>query len=170
MAARRGRADPLRGIGRADGCRCRTAVPDRDGEGHRRFFPERVDGDDKPATPQVEPDRRGEWIERLGWELAAIAGLDGERTLRELVWGAREKRRFAGELAAWHLSEIACRIPFGDGKRLDPTRINPYRVVKPKTPQMIALEQWQALANARVLAGLPVEPLTHGTLQGPVRP
>lgn len=87
-------------------------------------------------------------------------------SIRQLVWAAREKRRLFGELAAWHLSEIACRIPFGGGKRINPVEANPYRVVKPKSAKRIALEQWQAEANRRIRLGLPVEPLKDGEVQG----
>ncbi|MFO0806034.1 MAG: hypothetical protein U0791_23255 [Gemmataceae bacterium] len=112
--------------------------------------------DDGDADDAREPDRSDDWIERLGWELAAIAGLDGGHTLRELVWAAREKRRFLGELAAWHMAQIAARIPFA-GTPPNPTDVNPYRVVRAKSKDLIALEEWQQRQIARARAGLPVE-------------
>ena len=127
------------------------------------FFPERSGEGEQKAS--AEPDRSGLWVERLGWELAGLTGLDGRCTLRELAWAARERQRFSGELAAWHLAEIACRIPFGDPKRLDPSAINPYRPKpKPKSEKLIALEQWQAKQMARARAGLPVELMPKGSI------
>lgn len=120
------------------------------------FLPAHEDGDAAHANAS-EPDRRGDWIERLGWELVAVAGLGGDRTLRELAWAARERRRFLGELAAWHMCQVAARIPFA-GKPPDPTDVNPYRVVRAKSAKLAALEEWQAKQMARVRAGLPVEP------------
>lgn len=90
--------------------------------------------------------------------MAAIAGLGGDRTFRELCWAARERRRFDGELAAWHVAEIVARMPFG-AVRLNPSEINPYRVVMPKSAKRIELENWQARARARIAQGLPVLPL-----------
>lgn len=135
------------------------------------FFPERSrEGESEKSSS--EPDRSGQWIERLGWELAGLTGLDGSCTLRELAWAARERQRFSGELAAWHLAEIVCRIPFGDPKRLDVAAINPYRAKpKPKSEKLIALEEWQAKQLARARAGLPVELMPKesigGNVQGP---
>lgn len=119
------------------------------------FLPEPMD--DNSEESSASPDRRGEWVERLGWELAAIAGMDGGHTLRELAWGARERRRFAGELAAWHMANIVARIPFA-GTPPNPTDVNPYRIVKAKSKELIELERWQAEQIARARAGLPVIP------------
>jgi hypothetical protein len=142
------------------------------GEGACGFFPERADGDEPPA-PKGTPDRRGHWLERLGWEFAGIAGF-ADASLRQLVWAAREKRRLAGELAAWHLTEIAARIPFTGGKRIDPAAINPYRTVTATNPEnsqrRVELETWQAEARVRLAAGLPVIPLERRdarAVQGP---
>ncbi len=120
------------------------------------FLPE---SSGESETRGAEPDRRGDWIERLGWEMAGLTGLGGDRTLRELAWAARERRRFEGELAAWHMLEIARRIPFGSREQPNPSDVNPYRVVRAKSEKLRALEEWQAKAMARARAGLPVEPL-----------
>lgn len=133
------------------------------GEGDTRFFPERADGDEPPAR-DGEADRSGHWVERLGWELAAITGLGGDRTLRELAWAAREKRRFLGELAAWHMAEIVRRIPFASRDPIDPNEANPYRIVRPKSSKLIALEEWQAKQLARARVGLPVELMPKGSI------
>ncbi len=119
------------------------------------FLPE-SSGDNETRGP--EPDRRGEWIERIGWELAGLTGLGGDHTIRELAWAARERRRFEGELAAWHMANVVARIPFA-GRPPEPGDVNPYRVVRAKSEKLRALEEWQMKAMARARAGLPVEPL-----------
>lgn len=110
---------------------------------------------------------RGNWIERIGWELAGVTGLDGRGlTLRELAWAAREKRRHEGELAAWHLSGLIAHMPF-TAREYQPAAINPYRVAKPKSKALAELEAWQREANWRLRAGLPLEPLkVEGTNDG----
>lgn len=124
------------------------------------FLPAAMDGDNSEAGG-AEPDRSGEWVERLGWELAGIAGMDCRHTLRELAWAARERRRFAGELAAWHMANIVARVPFA-GTPPNPADANPYRVVKAKSKELIALEEWQQKQIARARAGLPVELMPKG--------
>lgn len=48
----------------------------------------------------------------------------GPFTFRELALMAEEKKRFAGELAAWHVASIAAMF----GSQVSPAEINPYRV------------------------------------------
>lgn len=49
-------------------------------------------------------------------------------SLRELELMAGERKRVAGELAAWHIAMIAGMF----GTQLSPTDLNPYRVVSEK--------------------------------------
>lgn len=109
------------------------------------FLPE-ADADQEGEKRKSKPDdHRGQWVERLGWQLAGICGVDGRRlTLRQLVWMAREHKRSTGELAAWHVSQIVARIPFGGATNLDPEKINPYGIQRPKSAELIALEKWKA--------------------------
>ena len=55
-----------------------------------------------------------------------MIGLDpGPFTFRELMLMADEKKRVAGELAAWHIAQIVAMF----GEKVDPGQLNPYRVV-----------------------------------------
>lgn len=63
-------------------------------------------------------------------------------TLRELVWMATERRRFMGELSAWHLAGIIAYMPF-TAARLNPTEINPYGT-KPTNPMIERLAKLRA--------------------------
>lgn len=55
------------------------------------------------------------------------------------------KRKFSGDLAAWHVAMICARMPF-TAVALDPMAINPYRSGKPsgKSSAMAELEKWQS--------------------------
>lgn len=65
-------------------------------------------------------------------------------TLRQLVWMARGRQRFAGDVAAWHACMLIARLPF-TAKVLDPRDVNPYRDEDPAAAeQMEKLRQWQA--------------------------
>jgi hypothetical protein len=65
---------------------------------------------------------------------------------------ASERRRFLGELAAWHAAEIIRRLPL-TAEALDPDRINPYRVEPPVTEAMRRLEEWRAKRRWKVMFG-----------------
>ena len=63
-------------------------------------------------------------------------------TLRELVWMTDAKRRFVGEVTAWHLAGIVAYMPF-TGTQLSPAEINPYRV-EPANPLIERLAKLRA--------------------------
>jgi hypothetical protein len=125
------------------------------------FMPER-EGDDAPRGTPPEHTRRGLWVERLGWEMAGVCGVDGSRlSLRELVWMARERRRFLGELAAWHMSWVVGHIPFVE-RPPNPADVNPYKGPAPaKDAATRELERWQKDARLLAMAGQTLKPLVR---------
>lgn len=64
---------------------------------------------------------------------------------------ATERRRFMGELAAWHASVIVAHVPF-TGESLNPGELNPYKVVPPHVADQI--ERIKAFVARRRLAAL----------------
>lgn len=64
---------------------------------------------------------------------------------------ATERRRFMGELAAWHAAVIVAHIPF-TGESLDPAALNPYQVVPPHVADQI--ERIKAFVGRRRLAAI----------------
>lgn len=62
------------------------------------------------------------------------------------------------------MAEIVRRIPFASRDPIDPNEANPYRIVRPKSSKLIALEEWQAKQLARARVGLPVELMPKGSI------
>ena len=64
---------------------------------------------------------------------------------------AGERKRVAGELAAWHMGEIMGRI---SGERIDPARANPYAPYSPPNAAQLAAEKDRFWGRFRAGLGL----------------
>jgi len=53
----------------------------------------------------------------------------------------------AGELVAWHLAGVLAMV----GEKAKPHEINPYRVAKPKSAELLRIEAWQQKMRWRVM-------------------